>query len=121
MREHVEPERGVDGEGAKAARRVADAGAGDRSHDAAPQPLQQALERRRRGGHDLGMERMAHRQLRYRETRLAQVLGAAFVDNAIHIQHTLSGLHLSGWVARPSFSRAQAMTRDRGIVCAWVS
>jgi DNA mismatch repair protein MutL len=45
---------------------------------------------------------------RDRERRLAEVLGPAFLDNALYIQHELSGYRLTGWVARPSFSRAQA-------------
>ena len=40
--------------------------------------------------------------------RLADLLGDTFVDAAIHVEHAAAGLHLSGWVARPTFSRSQA-------------
>lgn len=42
------------------------------------------------------------------ERRLAEVLGSGFLEHALHIQHELSGFGLSGWVARPAFSRSQA-------------
>ena len=41
-------------------------------------------------------------------TRLREVCGQAFVDNAFAIEHEAVGLHLSGWVAQPTFSRSQA-------------
>ncbi|MGD1983955.1 MAG: DNA mismatch repair endonuclease MutL, partial [Chromatiaceae bacterium] len=47
-------------------------------------------------------DRMAH------ERRLADLLGPAFVDAALYLDHTAAGLRLSGWVARPTFSRSQA-------------
>ncbi len=40
--------------------------------------------------------------------RVAQVVGPAFVDNALPVDFTASGMRLWGWVALPSFSRAQA-------------
>ncbi len=43
-----------------------------------------------------------------REHRLAKLLGARFLESAIYIQHEAAGLRLSGWVARPIFSRSQA-------------
>lgn len=43
-----------------------------------------------------------------RERRIAEVLGSAFIDNALYIQHELSGYRLTGWIARPTFSRSQA-------------
>ena len=42
------------------------------------------------------------------EVRLAGLLGPAFLDQALYFEHTAAGLRLSGWVARPSFSRSQA-------------
>lgn len=43
-----------------------------------------------------------------RERRLTKLLGAQFLESAIYIQHEAVGLKLSGWVARPIFSRSQA-------------
>jgi len=40
--------------------------------------------------------------------RLAQVVGPAFVDHALPVDFNAAGLRLWGWVALPSFSRAQA-------------
>ena len=40
--------------------------------------------------------------------RVAQVCGDDFVDQALALDHLHAGLHLSGWIARPSFSRSQA-------------
>ncbi len=40
--------------------------------------------------------------------RLSDLLGPAFVDAALAIDHSGAGLRLSGWVARPVFSRSQA-------------
>ncbi len=42
------------------------------------------------------------------QRRVAEILGGAFIDNALFIQHELSGYRLTGWIARPAFSRAQA-------------
>ena len=42
------------------------------------------------------------------ERRLAGLLGAAFLENALYFEHEAAGLCLHGWVARPVFSRAQA-------------
>jgi DNA mismatch repair protein MutL len=57
------------------------------------------------------------------ERRLAQLLGAAFLENALYLEQEVGGLRLYGWVARPVFSRSQAdmqhffvnrrMVRDR--------
>ncbi len=57
------------------------------------------------------------------EQRLAELLGAAFLENAFHLEQEAGGVHLHGWVARPAFSRSQAdmqhffvnrrMVRDR--------
>lgn len=43
-----------------------------------------------------------------RERRVAQVCGAAFIENAVFIEMERSGLRLWGWVAQPAFSRSQA-------------
>ena len=43
-----------------------------------------------------------------RERRLGKLLGAQFLESAIHIRHEAAGLRLTGWVARPIFSRSQA-------------
>ena len=43
-----------------------------------------------------------------RERRLSGLLGPAFLDQAIYFEHEAAGLMLSGWVARPTFSRSQA-------------
>jgi DNA mismatch repair protein MutL len=58
-----------------------------------------------------------------REQRLAALLGPAFVAHCVHVEHEAAGLRLEGWVALPSFARAQAdlqyfyvngrMVRDR--------
>lgn len=58
-----------------------------------------------------------------KEKRLSALLGSAFIENALYFEHSAAGLTLSGWVARPTFSRSQAdmqhfyvnhrMVRDR--------
>ncbi len=42
-----------------------------------------------------------------REQRLAQVCGSEFLDSALRIEHETTGLRLSGWIAQPTFARAQ--------------
>ena len=42
------------------------------------------------------------------DRRVAAVCGNGFIDNAVRIEHEVSGLNLSGWVALPTFSRSQA-------------
>ena len=44
---------------------------------------------------------------RQREQRIAAVCGAAFIENAVHIEFEASGLRLAGWVGLPTFSRSQ--------------
>ncbi|GLX78150.1 DNA mismatch repair protein MutL [Thalassotalea insulae] len=39
--------------------------------------------------------------------RVAQVCGQAFIEHAIKVDCQHDGLHLSGWIAQPSFSRNQ--------------
>lgn len=41
------------------------------------------------------------------EKRLAAVLNADFLANAVYLDHAAFGLQLTGWVARPTFSRSQ--------------
>ena len=41
------------------------------------------------------------------ERRVAELSGTAFMEQAIHIEHTAAGLALHGWVALPTFSRSQ--------------
>jgi len=41
------------------------------------------------------------------ERRLATLCGTAFMEQAVHIEHTGAGLCLRGWVAAPAFSRSQ--------------
>ncbi|HEC15912.1 MAG TPA: DNA mismatch repair endonuclease MutL [Sedimenticola sp.] len=43
-----------------------------------------------------------------RERRISGLLGPAFLEHALHLEHGLAGLRLHGWVARPAFSRSQA-------------
>ncbi len=40
--------------------------------------------------------------------RLRTLLGAAFADQVLGIEHEAAGLRLSGWIAQPTFSRSQA-------------
>lgn len=42
------------------------------------------------------------------EQRVAGVCGQAFLEHALHLDHSLAGLRLYGWVAQPTFSRSQA-------------
>ncbi|CAG7856456.1 partial DNA mismatch repair protein MutL, partial [biofilm metagenome] len=41
------------------------------------------------------------------EQRIAAICGSAFLDNAVKINVESSGLHLSGWIGLPTFSRSQ--------------
>ncbi len=43
-----------------------------------------------------------------REQRLAALCGSPFLENAVALDASASGMRLSGWVTRPTFSRAQA-------------
>ncbi len=42
------------------------------------------------------------------ERRVTELLGKAFLEQAIYLEHQAAGLRLYGWVARPAFSRSQA-------------
>ena len=42
------------------------------------------------------------------ERRLKELAGPEFMDNAFHFEQSAGGMRLSGWLARPTFSRAQA-------------
>jgi DNA mismatch repair protein MutL len=41
------------------------------------------------------------------EHRLARICGEAFLEQAVHIEHSAAGLKLAGWLAAPTFSRSQ--------------
>ena len=41
------------------------------------------------------------------EQRIAGICGSAFIENSVKIDFAASGLHLSGWVGLPTFSRSQ--------------
>ena len=43
-----------------------------------------------------------------RSSRLAALCGSAFVEQALQIETSGAGLHLSGWIGLPTFSRSQA-------------
>ncbi|MCF6354259.1 MAG: DNA mismatch repair endonuclease MutL [Candidatus Polarisedimenticolaceae bacterium] len=45
------------------------------------------------------------------ERRVSKLLGKAFLEQAIYLEHQAAGLRLYGWVARPTFSRSQADTQ----------
>jgi len=40
------------------------------------------------------------------QERLAQTLGEEFARQSLHIEHAAAGLHLSGWIGLPTYSRA---------------
>ncbi|HEY3644510.1 MAG TPA: DNA mismatch repair endonuclease MutL, partial [Gammaproteobacteria bacterium] len=42
------------------------------------------------------------------ERRLKELVGPEFIEHAFHIQQQGAGMRLSGWLARPTFSRSQA-------------
>jgi DNA mismatch repair protein MutL len=42
------------------------------------------------------------------ERRLKELVGPEFIGHAFHIQQQGAGMRLSGWLARPTFSRSQA-------------
>lgn len=42
------------------------------------------------------------------DRRVGAAFGAGFVEHALRIDHAGAGLHLSGWIAQPTFSRSQA-------------
>lgn len=45
---------------------------------------------------------------RDKERRVADIIGAAFLENALRIDFEATGLRLWGWVSLPTFSRGQA-------------
>lgn len=51
--------------------------------------------------------RQAHTPLEI-EQRVSSLCGTSFVENALKIECEMVGLKLSGWIALPTFSRAQA-------------
>ena len=42
------------------------------------------------------------------EKRIADILGPAFIEQAVHMDFDYEGLRLWGWIAQPTFSRSQA-------------
>jgi DNA mismatch repair protein MutL len=42
------------------------------------------------------------------EKRIAEIFGAAFIEQALHVDFTIDGLRLWGWIGLPTFSRSQA-------------
>jgi DNA mismatch repair protein MutL len=42
------------------------------------------------------------------ERRLKELVGPEFIEHAFHIEQQAGGMRLSGWLARPTFSRSQA-------------
>ena len=42
-----------------------------------------------------------------RERRLKELVGPEFLDHAFHFEQAAGGLKLSGWLARPTYSRSQ--------------
>lgn len=42
------------------------------------------------------------------ENRIARICSSAFIENAVTIDFEASGMHLSGWVGLPTFSRSQS-------------
>lgn len=43
-----------------------------------------------------------------REARIMELLGGAFLENACYVEEVAGDLSLTGWVAKPTFSRSQA-------------
>lgn len=43
-----------------------------------------------------------------RERRVAQVVGSAFMEQTVYVEHEAAGLRLHGWLGAPTYSRAQA-------------
>ena len=44
----------------------------------------------------------------FEDGRLEETLGAEFARQALRVDHSAAGLRLSGWIARPAYSRASA-------------
>ena len=42
------------------------------------------------------------------EKRIAEVFGSAFIEQAMHMDFSIDGLRLWGWIGMPTFSRSQA-------------
>ena len=51
--------------------------------------------------------RAAHSDLE-REQRVSSLCGGSFIENALKIESVIPGLRIGGWIALPTFSRAQA-------------
>lgn len=82
------------------------------------QHLEQAVRRIALSRFDVGIQLTHNGRVQYRlapanergaqEKRLAELCGAAFAEQALHIDHEAAGMRLSGWLSRPAFSRSQA-------------
>jgi DNA mismatch repair protein MutL len=42
-----------------------------------------------------------------REQRVAAICGSEFLQHALFVEHAAAGIHLQGWIAQPTFARAQ--------------
>jgi DNA mismatch repair protein MutL len=62
------------------------------------------LQHNQRVNHKLPIAKTTAEQLK----RVALVCGQAFVDHAVHIDYSVAGVRLWGWIAEPTFSRSQA-------------
>lgn len=51
--------------------------------------------------------RAAHSE-KEREQRVESLCGASFIENALYLEVEINDLKLSGWIAKPTFSRSQA-------------
>ncbi|MFV2055755.1 MAG: DNA mismatch repair endonuclease MutL [Thiohalomonadales bacterium] len=40
--------------------------------------------------------------------RVAKICGSAFIESALHVDVSITGFHLRGWISIPAFSRSQA-------------
>ncbi len=47
-------------------------------------------------------------EVKEQERRIRELLGGGFLENSLSLQDAASGLAISGWLARPTFSRSQA-------------
>ncbi|MEM7763677.1 MAG: DNA mismatch repair endonuclease MutL [Pseudomonadota bacterium] len=55
-----------------------------------------------------------------RDDRVRQLLGDAFIEACVKVEHEAAGLSLSGWLALPTFSRSQADMQHSFVNGRWV-
>lgn len=55
-----------------------------------------------------------------RDTRVGLLLGDAFIESCIRVEHEAAGVALSGWLALPTFSRSQPDMQHTFINGRWV-